>query len=170
MEAWRQQLLDNPPGWARMYSKEEFESIVINELFMRGTNNRLGMKHTDEAKHLIGERLRERWETDRESIIASWENRKSRVWTDEEKELHKHWMKKNNPMLKQEARSKLSSTIKQKYKDGTMENARTSNWQVTSPDGNTVIVRNLKKWCSEMGVSYSLAKCGQYKGYIAIKI
>lgn len=168
MEEWRQQLLDNPPAWSKYYSKEEFEDIVINELIM--SSNRFGFKHEESSKRLIGQKLKERWIIDRDFIIASWKNRKPRTWSEEEKELHKEWMEKNNPVFKEECRNKISSTIKQKYKDGTIENSRTSNWKVTLPDGNTIIVRNLKKWCIEMGVSYSLAQCGQYKDYRATKI
>ena len=168
MEDWRQHLLDNPPAWSKQYSEEEFKSIVIEELISPST--KFGFKHVQSTKDILGNILKERWKVDRDSIIASWENRKPRTWTNEEKELHKDWMKKNNPMLKEEARNKLSNTIKQKYKDGVIENSRTSNWKVTLPDGNTITVRNLKKWCSEMGVSYSLARCGQCGGYTAIKI
>jgi hypothetical protein len=168
MEDWRQHLLDNPPAWAKQYSKEEFRSIVIEELI--NPSNKFGFKHDEFTKIKLSEKLKERWESDRESIISSWKNRNPRIWTNEQKELHKEWMKENNPVFNEECRSKISSTIKQKYKDGTLENSRTSNWKVTSPDGNTIIVRNLQKWCGEMGVSYSLARCGQYGGYTATKI
>lgn len=168
MEAWRQQLLDNPPAWSKQYTEEEFKSIVIEELINPST--KFGFKHEQSTKDKIGDKLKERWKTDRASIIASWENRKPRSWSAEEKEIHKEWMKENNPVFSKECRSKISTTVKQKYKDGTIENSRTSNWKVTLPDGNSITVRNLKKWCSEMGVSYSLAQCGQYKDYRATKI
>ena len=36
MEEWKQKLLSNPPSWAKQFSKEEFEHIVINELIQNG--------------------------------------------------------------------------------------------------------------------------------------
>lgn len=35
---WQQQLLDSPPRVSRLYSPEEWEDIVLNELFEPGTN------------------------------------------------------------------------------------------------------------------------------------
>lgn len=36
MEEWKKKLLDKPPTWAKQYSQEEFEDIVLNELIQDG--------------------------------------------------------------------------------------------------------------------------------------
>ena len=57
---WQQELLDNPPRVSQLYSPEEWEDIVLNELFepniMVGeANSFYGKIHSEEAKRKISE-------------------------------------------------------------------------------------------------------------------
>ena len=57
---WQQELLDNPPRASQLYSPEEWEDIVLNELFepntMKGEAHPLyGKKLSDETKKRMSE-------------------------------------------------------------------------------------------------------------------
>lgn len=62
----KNELIVNPPAAAKMWSKEEWEDIVMNELFAIDCNDAkgpangfYGLKHTRETKDLISSRLKE---------------------------------------------------------------------------------------------------------------
>lgn len=57
---WQQELLDNPPRVSQLYSPEEWEDIVLNELFepntMKGeANSWYGETHSEETKRILSE-------------------------------------------------------------------------------------------------------------------
>ena len=69
MEQWRKDLIDNPPKSALIYSPEEWEDIVKNELMKDGgsqfrgekNGNFLGHPHTEETKKKISENHAKHW-------------------------------------------------------------------------------------------------------------
>jgi hypothetical protein len=58
--------------------------------------------------------------------------------------------------------------FQKKMKEGSVENPRTKSWLVTTPNGDTLIVRNLAAFCREHDLSKgSLCGSGKTKGYTA---
>jgi hypothetical protein len=56
MEQWRQELIDNPPRSAKIYSPEEWRDIVCNELIQHApskTQFKKGHKHSEEVKRKL---------------------------------------------------------------------------------------------------------------------
>ena len=152
-------------------------NLTIGGNVLRGKDNPFyGRRHTDEVKkkislvnkgnpgHNRGKNLSE--ETKRK--ISNVRKKKGLS------------VGKNNPMYGKKhseetkdrmASKKLGRKVPDKYL-----NHLISNWLVTYPNGNRVVIRNLKKFCRENGLSQgnmakvNVGKCNNHKGYKCKKL
>ena len=138
----------------------EIKFIEFFDTYKNGVNETIGgeamsgYKHKDETKKIIGEKLKHRWENDRETIIESLKKRPPRKQSDNELEWRKEYLTNNNPMFSKKTKEKLSKTCKDKYDNGYV-NPRTQNWKLTFHDGEIVEVFDLKKYCRENNLKYA---------------
>jgi group I intron endonuclease len=137
----------------------------LNETIGGGTMS--GYKHKEKTKQIIGEKLKRRWETDRENIIESLKRRPPRIQKNEEIQQRKKYLKENNPMYLESTKIKLSKTCKEKYENGYI-NPRTKNWKLTMENNVILEIFNLKQYCLDNKIKYiSLYKA--YKKQIKYK-
>lgn len=138
----------------------EIKFIETYDTYRNGLNETIGgetmsgYKHKDETKKIIGEKLKQRWENDRESIIESLKTRPPRKQSEEELQWRKEYLQKNNPMFSSETKEKLSKTCKNKYENGYV-NPHTQNWKLTFSNGEIVEVFDLKAYCRKHNLKYT---------------
>lgn len=138
----------------------EIKFIEVYDTYKNGLNETIGgetmsgYKHKNETKKIIGEKLKLRWENDRETIIESLKRRPPRIQSDNELEWRKEYLTKNNPMFSEETKKKLSETCKHKYNNGYV-NPRTQNWKLTFSNGETVEIFDLKDYCRKNNLKYA---------------
>ena len=102
------------------------------------------------------------------------------------------WNKGKTGVYSTETLEKISENAKQRHKDGKYdyEKLRLSrigfkqpqsqkdgvskklakNWSITSPDGNTIIINNLRKFCRENGLDQGNMSANRCKGWKCIKL
>ena len=138
----------------------EIKFIDIYGTYKNGLNETIGgeamsgYKHKDETKKIIGNKLKHRWENNRETIIESLKKRPPRTQNDNELEWRKEYLAKNNPMFSEKTKKKLSKTCKDKYDNG-YANPRTQNWKLTFHNGEIVEIFDLKNYCQENNLKYA---------------
>jgi len=161
----------------RKYGQENFYPIMLKECkkkdlnvneikfiqyyntYKNGLNETIGGKamsgynHKDETKKIIGEKLKHRWENDRETIIESLKKRPPRTQSDNELKWRKDYLTKNNPMFSEKVKKKLSETCKYKYDNGYV-NPRAQKWKLTFFNGEIVEVFDLKNYCLKNNLKY----------------
>jgi hypothetical protein len=147
-------------------NQKEIEMVEHYDTYRNGCNLTIGgetmsgYKHKLTTKLKIGEKLKERWEKDRESILKSLKKRLPRQQLQEELEKRSDYLTQNNPMHLNETRQKLSETCKDKYKSGYI-NPNSKNWKITTPANEIIITNEMKKFCKENGLGYN----GMYYAY-----
>lgn len=63
VDQWRLDLISNPPPASKMYSEEEWQHIVLNEL-VAGTSSMCGHTQMESTKELIAAATRRYWESE----------------------------------------------------------------------------------------------------------
>jgi len=139
---------------------KEIELIEEYDTYRNGCNLTIGgetmsgYKHKQKTKNIIGKKLKERWENDRQSIIDSLKKRPPRKQSSEEIEKRSLYLKENNPMHIEETRNKLSETCREKYKSG-YKNPRVQKWNITLKTKEVIEVIDLKNFCVENKLNYN---------------
>lgn len=161
-------------------NEKEIEFIEKYDTYRNGLNETIGggtmsgYKHKEITKQVIGEKLKKRWETNRENIVESLKQRPPRAQKYEEIQWRKSYLKENNPMYSESTKIKLSKTCKEKYESGYV-NPRTKGWKITTPENETVIVYGLRAFCSDKkighsGMYYAFQHGTVYRGYKVEKL
>jgi group I intron endonuclease len=149
-----------------LLNEKEIEYIEKYNTYSKGYNETIGgdgkrgYKHKQSTKNIIGEKLKNRWENDRDTIIESLKKRPPRKQSQEEILWRSEYMKDNNPVNDEKVRNKISKTHKEKYDNGYI-NPGSFNWKITEPNGKEIITNKLKEYCKDNGLGYS----GMYRAY-----
>jgi group I intron endonuclease len=147
-------------------NRKEIEMIEYYNTYRNGCNLTIGgetmsgYNHKETTKLKIGEKLKKRWEKDRDSMLESLKKRPPRKQCKEELEKRSVHLTENNPMHSVETKNKLSDTCKNKYKNGYI-NPNSKTWKITTPTHEIIITNEMKKFCKENGLGYN----GMYYAY-----
>lgn len=148
-------------------NEKEKEYIKLYNTHADGCNLTLGgetmsgYKHTEETKKKIGEKLKDRWDKNREEIIEVLKKRPPRKQSQKELQKRSVQMKNKNPMFYDNVKNKLSDTCKKKYKNGYI-NPKSKTWKITTPENEIIITKEMKKYCKENNLGYN----GMYYAYM----
>jgi len=147
-------------------NQKEIEMIEYYGTYRNGCNLTIGgetmsgYNHKETTKVKIGEKLKKRWENNRDSILESMKKRPPRKQFKEELEKRSVYLTENNPMHSVKTKEKLSETCKNKYKNGYI-NPNSKKWKITTPDDKIIITNEMKKFSKENGLGYN----GMYYAY-----